>query len=88
MSNDEVLKIAMCQACLASGNLKASTAIMVQRIEKAAHFGADIALFGELFHSFANRTEDLIQQKNSIPGICLYSNSEEDKTLIIFGVSN
>ena len=42
-------KIALCQALSASGDVKASSAILIEWMEKAASAGADLATFGELF---------------------------------------
>lgn len=48
---DNSKNIAICQARPAHGDIEASTAIIIRWMEKAAHAGADIALFGELFLS-------------------------------------
>ena len=46
-----VKKVAICQACPVPGDLRASTVVIIEWMERSARAGADIALFGELFLS-------------------------------------
>ena len=82
-------KVAVCQARPVPGDLQASTAVIIEWMERAARAGAELALFGELFLSDydLDNTSSLSVPQNGAAAKAIAEAAKRLNIAVIYGYS-
>ena len=86
---ETVRTVAICQARPVDGDLRASTAVIIEWMEKSARAGADVALFGELFLSNydLDNISSLSEPQNGSAAKVISDAAKRLKIAVVYGYS-